>query len=110
MFPVHLNLGFTVLYFYEGLYFAISVIIGYLWSKHRVTKQYESMQYENLIFWVVVGLIIGGRVSHFLFWDTRAFLDNPLGIFKFWEGGISVVGGIAGGISAAVIYCKKKGY
>ncbi|MFC1669727.1 prolipoprotein diacylglyceryl transferase [Spirochaetota bacterium] len=108
MFPVHLNLGFTVLYFYEGLYFAISVIIGYSWSKRRVTSYYDSIQYENFIFWIVVGLIIGGRISHFVFWENNVFLDNPLEIFKFWQGGISVIGGIIGGITAAIVYCRLK--
>ena len=108
MFPIHINLGFKVIYFYEGIYFAISVLIGYFWSNQRLKKYQVDVQHENLAFWVVLGIIIFGRLSHYVFWDIQSFLRNPLEIFMLWKGGVSVVGGIAGGVGAAFLYCYYK--
>jgi phosphatidylglycerol:prolipoprotein diacylglycerol transferase len=109
MFPIHLNLGFTEIHFYEGIYFLISITAGLVWSLSRMKR--ADLNIENtdaLVLITFTGVIIGGRLSHFLFWEASSVAADPMILLRFWSGGISVVGGIAGGITAAIIYCRKK--
>jgi len=110
MFPFHLDLGFRTFYFYEGAYFLIAIVIAYLWASRRTKAQGLSAdRFDVALVGAFVGLVIGARVSHFLFWDLDAFLQDPAVFFRFWDGGLSVVGGLAGGIAgAAITFIGKK--
>lgn len=109
MFPIHIDLGFKVFYFYEGFYFLISIIVGILWSQIRLKKHNLYFNnFDQLALISLIGAIAGARIFHSVFWETDSFINNPLKLITFWEGGLSITGGIVGGIGAAGIYCYKK--
>ncbi len=56
----------------------------------------------DLIFWIFVGGVVGGRIGYFLFYAPHFFISNPLEILQVWHGGMSFHGGILGG--ALVVY------
>jgi phosphatidylglycerol:prolipoprotein diacylglycerol transferase len=108
MFPIHLSLGSKTLFFYEGLYFLIAILAGALWSKLRLKKyNVDVYDFETAFFWTLIGAMIGGRLSHFIFWEPSILLNDPLTFLKIWQGGISITGGIFGGIISAWLYFKK---
>ena len=57
---------------------------------------------------MIIGLIIGGRVGYILFYNLIFYINNPLDVFKIWQGGMSFHGGVLGIILASILFAKKK--
>ncbi len=109
MFPISLNLGFRFIPFYEGLYFLIAILTAALWALRRWKSAGLSQEsYDSILLAGIGGAILGGRLSHFLFWEPARLIDDPLSFFRVWEGGISVSGGVLLGILAAWIVSRVK--
>ncbi|MEM7521293.1 MAG: prolipoprotein diacylglyceryl transferase, partial [Pseudomonadota bacterium] len=64
-------------------------------------------QVEDLLFWVILGVILGGRLGYVLFYQPGFYLQNPLRILQLWEGGMAFHGGALGVILAAVFYTRR---
>lgn len=69
----------------------------------------EPKQVEDLLTWMIVGTILGGRVGYVLFYNFQSFVAEPLSIIRIWEGGMSFHGGFLGVIVAGVLFCRKNG-
>jgi len=107
MFPIHLDLGFTKLHFYEGFYFLISILTGILLARAQAKKNKMNLEkFDTFTIWVILGAIIGGRLSNFIFWNSEQLLTKPWTIFFVWQGGISITGGVAGGIFGGWLYSR----
>lgn len=63
--------------------------------------------FHDLFFWVILGIIAGGRLGYVLQFPQKYFFD-PLSILKIWEGGLAFYGGLFGGIIFALIFLKLK--
>ena len=66
-------------------------------------------QVERLLTWVIVGVILGGRLGFVLFYQPGYYLQNPGLILRVWEGGMSFHGGFLGVVLAAAIFCRREG-
>lgn len=66
-------------------------------------------QVGDLLFYVALGVVLGGRVGYILFYSFSAFLQNPLVLFRVWEGGMSFHGGLLGVLLAVWWYGRKIG-
>lgn len=64
---------------------------------------------EDLLVWVVFGVVLGGRLGFVLFYEPGYYLANPAEILKVWQGGMSFHGGFAGVVVAALIFCWRHG-
>ena len=64
---------------------------------------------EELLTWVVVGVILGGRLGFVLFYEPVWYLSNPAEIIKVWQGGMSFHGGFLGVVLAAWAYARRNG-
>ena len=64
-------------------------------------------QIEDLLTWVILGVILGGRMGYVLFYQPGFYLSNPSQILKVWEGGMSFHGGALGVIIAAFLYTGR---
>ena len=64
---------------------------------------------EELLTWVVVGVILGGRLGFVLFYEPAWYLANPGQIIKVWQGGMSFHGGFLGVVLAAWAYARRNG-
>ena len=81
------------------------VTTGRLWSGPApVTPD----QVERLLTWVILGVIIGGRVGYVLFYQPAFFLQNPTHVLRVWEGGMSFHGGFLGTVIAGAIFCRRE--
>jgi phosphatidylglycerol:prolipoprotein diacylglycerol transferase len=104
MFPIHLNLGFRIFYYYEGLYFLIAIASAYLFGLWRLKEaRLDPTVFEDSLLWILLGALLAARLCHFLFWDLQSFLADPMTFFHFWDGGLTITGGLAGGVLAAVV-------
>jgi len=92
-----------------GLLFATSFFAGY-----RITQwiyQKEGLQktdVDELLIYILFGVVIGARLGHCLFYEPSYYLSNPLEIIKFWRGGLASHGAAIGILSAIYLYSRKK--
>src|SRR5687767_3729546 len=100
--PVAFHIGPLSVYWY-GLMYVIGILGGWgllalrlKTSPQRITAD----QLSDIIFYAVLGLIIGGRVGYMLFYVWHDFSENPLLVFQIWKGGMSFHGGLIGVILA----------
>ena len=62
---------------------------------------------DGLMFYLVIGVVAGGRLGYVLFYNLSWFITHPLEIFATWHGGMSFHGGTLGALAAGFIYCRK---
>ena len=96
-------------------WYSIAYILGFIlaiWVLNYFRKKGEiSLTKEEIydfIFYLIIGVIIGGRLGHVLFWEPMYYLANPLKIFFVWEGGMAFHGGLIGAILAGWYFTNKK--
>jgi phosphatidylglycerol---prolipoprotein diacylglyceryl transferase len=110
--PVFLHLGRIQLRWY-GLMYMVSFILGYFilkkYARYRKLELSTDDLYD-LLFYLILGVMIGGRLGYVLFYDLNNYLLQPLTIFAIWQGGMSFHGGFIGVILAALWICKRKGW
>ena len=66
-------------------------------------------QVEDLLTWIVVGVILGGRLGYVMFYQPAYYLANPLEILAVWTGGMSFHGGLLGVTAACILFARKHG-
>ena len=78
-----------------------------LWPNN--TPVMTPAQIEDLLTWVILGVILGGRIGYVLFYDPAMILRDPMEILYIWNGGMSFHGGLVGVIVAGLIYTSRNG-
>ena len=109
--PVAFSVGPVSVHWYGIMYligFACALGIG-LWNSRKEWSPVAAKQVEDLVFYAALGVVLGGRTGYVIFYNFAAFLDDPLWLFRVWEGGMSFHGGLIGVTLAMVIYAKKIG-
>lgn len=69
----------------------------------------EAVQVEDLLTWVILGIILGGRLGYVLFYQPAYYLSHPMEILQVWQGGMAFHGGMLGVVVAGWIYCARNG-
>ena len=109
--PVLFELGWFKIRWY-GLMYVIGFVCAW-WLARRRAAQARTVinpeQVDDLIFYAMLGVIVGGRLGYALFYGTEQLLSDPLYLFKITEGGMSFHGGLAGVIVAMWLYARKLG-
>ncbi len=105
--PVLLKLAGIEIRWY-GLVYAVFFLIAYFWvsknaNKFNLTKQHT----EDFMFYLILSSILGARLFYFLTNTPLTLLTNPFELFKIWQGGMSIHGGIFGALLAAYFFAKK---
>lgn len=110
--PIIYNLGETGL---KVTWYSLSYVAGILLSFYYINylNKKGSLQpplpfktIDNLMTWVILGIVIGGRLGYVIFYELEYNLANPSNILKTWQGGMSFHGGLLGVIIATYIYCR----
>jgi phosphatidylglycerol:prolipoprotein diacylglycerol transferase len=108
--PVAIHLGPVQVHWYGIMYLIAFVSAWWLGNKRAQTStSWDPQQISDLIFYGALGVILGGRLGYILFYDFGAYIDNPLNIFKIWQGGMSFHGGLIGVITAMWVFSRKTG-
>jgi phosphatidylglycerol:prolipoprotein diacylglycerol transferase len=106
--PIALDLGFFQLRWYSLAYIA-GILAGWWYLLKLLQAPGAPMarrHADDLVTWVTLGIILGGRLAYVLFYDPARFLANPADIVKLWEGGMSFHGGVVG-VSVAIILMAR---
>ncbi len=109
--PVALDLGFLQIHWYGLMYL---VGIGGAWflasrRVHAFDPTWSKEKLSDLVFWVAMGVIVGGRLGYVLFYDLPAYIANPLLILEVWKGGMSFHGGLLGVMLATLWFARRNG-
>lgn len=106
----HISIGPLTLNFY-GLMYAVGAIVGYfitVWIAKKKGSPLAKEVVADIVFWAMIGGVIGGRLFYVFVYDPSYYLQNPLQIPAVWNGGMSIHGGLLGGALALYIILKKK--
>lgn len=110
--PVFFSLGPVSLYWY-GLMYLVGFIFA-IWLGVRRANRHDNHwtkeEIEKLLYTSFLGMLLGGRIGYVLFYNLPFFFDNPLCLFKVWDGGMSFHGGLIGVIIVILwfSYCTKR--
>jgi len=107
--PIAISLGPLDIRWY-GLMYLVGFAFAF-WMANRQCDRSNGVwsreQASDLLFYGFMGVILGGRAGYVFFYQFSQFLDNPLYLFRIWEGGMSFHGGVVGVITAIVFYALK---
>lgn len=107
--PVIFAIGPLAIRWYSLAYVA-GIVLGCLyadWLNKKPPSQKNLKVFDDFMTWVVLGIVLGGRLGYVLFYNFGYYIYHPLDIMKLWEGGMSFHGGFLGVVAACVIYCRK---
>ena len=91
-----------------SLAYILGIVIGWILCKKIFIKNSDiNEKFDDYIIYLIIGIIIGGRIGYIIFYNFSYYLDNIFDIFKIWQGGMSFHGGLLGVIASSYIFAKK---
>ncbi len=112
--PVLFDFGFLVIRWYS-LAYIFGILIGWWLGKRIILKRFQNInfnfdikEFDNLITYIIISMLIGGRIGYVLFYNFGYYLSNPFDILKIWEGGMSFHGALIGVILGTYWFSIKK--
>lgn len=110
--PVAIAIGPVAIHWYGLMYllaFGLFVALGRLHARRRPELGWDGKQIDDLLFYGMLGVIVGGRLGEVIFFQPAHYLANPLEIVMIWKGGMSFHGGFLGVLAAMWLYGRKQG-
>jgi len=108
--PVAIHLGPLAIRWYGLMYllgFALFILMGRYRIKQTPQGPFTNAMLDDMLFYGILGVILGGRLGHVLFYQFSYYLQHPLEIFAVWQGGMSFHGGFLGVITAMALLARK---
>ena len=114
--PVLVDLGLFQIRWYSIAYI-LGIILGWLYAikiintihaKDHNLRSIKKSDIDDLIIYLVLGIILGGRLGYVIFYNLEYYIHNFFEIFKLWHGGMSFHGGLVGVIISIFIFSKNK--
>ncbi len=110
--PIAFSIGPVHIHWYGLMYvlaFALFIALGRVRIKqpHIRAQGWVKEDLDDMLFYGMLGVIIGGRLGEVLFYQPEKFLANPIDIFKIWQGGMSFHGGFLGVVVAMALWARK---
>lgn len=110
--PVALHLGPLAIRWYGLMYllaFALVLVLGRLRIRHHPWTGWNLEMLDDVLFYGVLGVILGGRLGYVLFYKPMDYLQDPAAILRVWEGGMSFHGGLIGVSLALAVFAQRRG-
>lgn len=113
--PIFIDLGVFQISWYSIAYIA-GIILGWIYAikiikeiarKHNFIMLKQAV-FDDLIIYLIIGIVLGGRLGYVIFYNFEYYSQNLFEIFKLWKGGMSFHGGLLGVIITTVIFSKNK--
>ncbi len=93
-----------------SLAYIFGILLGWILCKKKFIKNSKvNEKFDDYITYLIIGIIIGGRLGYVLFYNFDYYVNHILDIFKIWEGGMSFHGGLIGVVIISIIFAKKNG-
>ena len=112
--PILIDLGFIAIRWYS-LAYIFGIILGWWLGKRIINHiiihaslKFNIKEFDDLITYLIISIIIGGRLGYIIFYNLSYYLANPFDIIKVWEGGMSFHGALLGIIVGTYLFSKKK--
>ncbi|MFC0397783.1 prolipoprotein diacylglyceryl transferase [Paraburkholderia rhizosphaerae] len=111
--PVAIHLGPLAVRWYGLMYlvaFIAAIVVARLRLRlpHVAAQGWTAKDIDDMLFYGVLGTILGGRLGYVLFYKASFYFAHPLEIFKVWEGGMSFHGGFLGVVIAMTIFARQR--
>ena len=91
-----------------SLAYIIGLIFGWVYcNKFLIKDQNIKKLFDDYITYLIIGIIIGGRLGYVLFYNPSYYLENLNEIIMIWNGGMSFHGAVIGILLTTIIFCKK---
>jgi phosphatidylglycerol:prolipoprotein diacylglycerol transferase len=111
--PVFINIGFFEVRWYS-LAYIFGILIGW-WIAKKIINfkiknkivEFDIKSFDDLITYIIVSIIIGGRLGYIIFYNFSYYLSNPLDVFKIWQGGMSFHGALIGVVVGTYLFSNK---
>jgi len=109
--PIAFHIGPVAVRWY-GLMYLVGFVLFVVLGKHRARQNlltgWHPRDVDDMLFYGVFGVILGGRLGYVLFYKPAYYLAHPLEVFALWQGGMSFHGGFIGVLLAVALFCKLK--
>lgn len=109
--PIAVTLGPLKVHWY-GLMYLLGFAVAWWLGRRRVRAGrlpgVDDNGFSDLMFYAMLGVVLGGRVGYMLFYDLGNFLHDPLLLFRVWEGGMSFHGGLLGVLAAIAWWSRRQ--
>jgi phosphatidylglycerol:prolipoprotein diacylglycerol transferase len=109
--PIALSLGPLQIHWYGIMYllgFGIAWWLGVRRIRAGRLPGVNEQAFGDLLFYGMLGVVLGGRIGYVLFYGFKDLLDDPLMLFRIWEGGMSFHGGLLGVVVAALWWSRRQ--
>ena len=109
--PIIFQLGPLAVRWY-GLMYLLGIGAGWLLLHQRCRRAdiiWQKQQVDDLVFYATLGVVLGGRVGYVLFYNLQTFWDDPIYLFRVWQGGMSFHGGLLGVLLAMWLLARREG-
>ena len=112
--PIAIALGPLAIRWYGLMYllaFGLFILLGRLRVRqpHQAAAGWRNLDVEDMLFYGVLGVVVGGRLGEVLFYHPQYYFSHPLDIFAVWKGGMSFHGGFLGVLVAMAVWARKNG-
>ena len=113
--PIMIDLGLFQIRWYSIAYI-LGIILAWMYATKIIKlttvnkynfEQIKKSEFDDLIIYLVIGIILGGRLGYVLFYNLEYYSQNLFEIFKLWQGGMSFHGGLIGVIVSIIFFSKK---
>lgn len=109
--PIALQLGPIALRWY-GLMYLLGFALIWLFGRYRIVRNpgggWTQGDLDDVLFYGIVGTILGGRLGYVLFYKFGEYLTAPWKVFYVWEGGMSFHGGFLGVVIAMILFARRR--
>jgi phosphatidylglycerol:prolipoprotein diacylglycerol transferase len=114
--PVLIEIGPFAIRWY-ALAYIVGIVLGWLYARAIVRSPrfwggeapLTTLDLDDFILWVTLGIILGGRIVYVLFYNPAHFAAHPLEILELWKGGMSFHGGFVGCVVAVILFARSRG-
>ena len=91
-----------------SLAYIMGLIIGWVYcNKFLISDQTKKNQFDDYITYIIIGIIVGGRLGYVFIYNPSYYLENIIEIPMIWNGGMSFHGAVLGIILSTIVFCKK---
>ena len=99
---------FSLEFRWYSLAYIAGILLGWLYCKKKLIKDFKLQSiFDDYITYVIIGIILGGRIGYVLFYNFEYYLENPIEIIMIWNGGMSFHGGLIGIVIASKSFSNK---
>ena len=110
--PIAISIGPLAVRWYGLMYlvaFILFVVLGRVHARRQPALRWDAQQIDDLLFYGVLGVILGGRLGYVLFYKPAYYLAHPAEILAVWQGGMAFHGGFLGVLLAMWLYGRREG-